>query len=493
MDYLDPKTEFRHRIILLSGYALLAIAIVIASLVLLKLAYGFGLKNGTVNQNGLTFFSSQPQGADINISGLSQKTTNRRLYLPEGTYHVKLTRTGYYDWQRTIELSGGSVVHFDYPFLFPREVSVKKIPPIYSSAPGLVTQSPDRRWLLIQQADSMTAFELYDLKNLTKPPTPLSLPANLLTKATKSEAWQLDEWADDNQHVVLQHNYDGKTEFILVDKTAIDQSLNLNTSLSLNPTKLTLIDKKYDRYYVYDGSAATLQIAGLKTTTPIPLLTHILAYQSYSDDTLLYATDSGESAGKIQVRLKIGNRISTLRSLPVASTYLLDLTKYSNTLYVAVGASSLNKIYIYRDPIGQIDALPDHVVSPVQILHVEQPNYLSFSTNAQFIVAESGTHFGVYDLENKVGYNYTTRQVLDAPQTHASWMDGDRLVFVSAGKLNVFDYDGTNMQALTAASSNYLSAFTPDFKAVYSLNSSGGTNAGQFELTQTLLRAAQDR
>jgi hypothetical protein len=492
MDYLDPKKQFRHRVILFVGYVCVAIAIVIAALILLYQAYGFGLgKNGTVIQNGLTFFSSQPSPANIYVNNqLEPVTTNTRLVLPAGIYHVKLARNGYRDWQRTIELDGGSVEHFDYPFLFPKTVDTKKIQS-YASAPGLVTQSPDHRWLLIEQAGSMTSFDIFDLKNPAKPPLTVSLPANLLTSAATSETWQLGEWADDNQHVLLRHDYDGKTEFILLDRTNSGQSLNLNNSLSVNPTSLTLKNKKYDQYYIYDAATAVMQADSLKAPSITPVLQHVLAYQSYSDDTLLYVTDSDAPAGNVLVKLRIGNQTSIIRKLPAGTSYLVDLTKYSNVMYVAAGDTGGSKVYIYKDPAGQLAAQPNQAVVPAQVLHVPQPNYLSFSPNAQFIVAANGSHFGVYDIENTNGHNYTTPQALDAPQAHATWMDGDRLAMVSAGQLTVFDYDDANQQSLAPASSRYLPAFAPDYKNVYDLVPNAVT--GQFELTQASLLIAADR
>ena len=298
MDYLDTNKQFRHRIILLVGYVRVAVAIGIATLVLLYEAYGFGLgKNGTVIQNGLAFFSSQPNPATVYVNGVNKAKTNARLVLPSGIYHIKLQRDGYRSWQRTIELDGGSVAHFDYPFLFPQTLVSKKIQ-TYAAAPGLVTQSPDRRWLLVEQPGSMTNFDLFDLKNPTKAPTTLSLPANILTKAVGSESWQLEEWADDDQHLVLQHNYDGKSEFILVDRSDPIQSQNLNTTLGATPAKLTLDNKKYDKYYLLDA-AGTLQTASLQTPTPTTVLQHVLAYQSYGTDTLLYATDGGAQPARL--------------------------------------------------------------------------------------------------------------------------------------------------------------------------------------------------
>lgn len=489
MDYLDPKKEQRHRIILFTGYILVAVAIVIATLILLYQAYGFGLgKNGTVIQNGLTFFSSQPQPANIYLNGkLNKVQTNSRIVLPAGIYQVKLTRDGYRDWQRPIEVAGGDVQHFDYPFLIPKQLTSKKIV-TYPAAPGLSTQSPDRRWLMVQQPGSATDFQVYDLKNPAKPPLELPLPTTAVSKGA-NESWQLQEWADDNKHVLLQHSYDGKTEFILVERTDPAQTVNLNTALGVSPAKLTLLDKKYDQYYLYTGGA--LQRASLSDKTLQPVLSQVLNYQSYGNDGLLYATDKGAPAGKVLIRLKIGDTIYPVRTFPAGSTYLLDLTEYDNKLYVVAGSKNENKAYIYKDPVGQLRELPNQALVPSQVLHVTQPNYVSFSNSAQFIMLENATQFGVYDIENTKGYNYTNKLPLDPPQTHASWMDGNRLTYVSGGKLVIFDYDDNNEQALVSANSAYLPAFAPNYKFVYTFAPPVAT--GQVILSQTALLTPADQ
>jgi hypothetical protein len=485
MDYLDPKKQQRHRILLFTGYILIGVAILISVLILKYLANGYGIgKNGAVIQNSLTFFSSQPNPANIYVNGkLAKVKTNTRLVLPEGIYHITLARQGYRDWQRSMELDGGHVQHFDYPFLFPKTLTTKKVQ-TYTAPPTLVTQSLDRRWVLVNQAGNMSTFELYDLKTPTKTLTTLTLPSGILSKATSNESWQVGEWADDNRHVLMQHLYDGKTEYILADRANPDQSVNLNTTLSVNPTKLTLQNRKFDRYLLYDASAKTLNATTLSSTAQTPVLQHVLAYQPYSTDTFLYVTDSGAPAGKVLVKLLNGNHTDTLRSLPVGTNYLVDLTKYSGTLYVAMGASSENKVYIYKNPLRQLNSVTKALV-PAQVLHVTQPNYLSFSPNAQFIVAENATQFGVYDIENAQGYNYTATEPIDTPQAHAVWMDGNRLTYVSNGAVTVFDYDHTNSQKLVASSSNFLPLFAPNYKYVYTLSPS--KTVGQIDFDQTAL------
>jgi hypothetical protein len=490
MDYLDTKKQFRHHVVLLFGYLLVAVAITMSALILLYQAYGFGVtRNGTVIQSGLIFFSSHPNPAAIYVNGVKQPVaTNSRLELQSGIYKIKISRANYRDWQRTIELDGGKVQHYDYPFLFPKNVTGNRLQ-IFEAAPGFSTQSPDRRWLLIQPAGRLGDFMIHDLKNFDKPPLTISLPANILTKAAGAEAWQLTEWADDNRHVLLQHNYDGKTEYILLDRAEPAKSLNLNTAVAVNPAKLTLLDKKYDQYAVYDAAGATLQFLNLTKTGPLNSLQQVLAYKTYGNDTVLYATENGAPKGKILIKMLTGKKTWTLRGLPAGTGYVLDLAKYSGDLYVAFGAASDNRVYIYKDPVGQLASGNYKLPVPQQVLHVDQVNYLSFSFSAQFIAAENGNRFGVYDLENKVGFNYTALAPIDPPQIHASWMDGNRLTYASEGKLTIFDYDNLNPQAVGGLNGSYLPAFAPDYKYVYTLVPAAN---GQFELLQTALLAKSD-
>ncbi len=493
MDYLDHHKEFRHRVILFTGYICITVGIVIATMVLVYRAYGFGLgKNGSVVQNGLIFLSSHPHPADIYVNGsLSNARTNSRLPLPEGIYSVRLARNGYHDWQRSVQVIGSGVRHFDYPFLIPKQLTSKKLTTLTGTS-GLMTQSPDRRWLLLEQSGSMTDFVIYDLKNPARPPDTLTLPASVLTKAagTGSESWQLGEWADDNQHLLLQHLYDGKTEYIMVNRSAPEQSLNLNTTLSAAPSKLTLSNQKFDQYYLYDAVGQTLQSASLRNPTPVPVLTGVITYQVYGNNTILFVTDDGATKGHVVVKLSSGARQFTLRSLSAGATYLVDLTKYRGKLYVAAGSSSQSKVYIYKDPLGQLAAQPQHALVPVQVMHVIQPNYLSFSENDQYVVVENGTQFSVYDVEDALGHVFTAPHTLDSPAVHAGWMDGNRLTYVSGGKQLIFDYDNTNQQTLMAADAAYLPAFDPDYKYVYTL--APAATPGQQDLLQTALLTPGD-
>lgn len=485
MDYLDPRKRLRHTIILYVGYCLIGIAIVIATTVLLYQAYGFGVdRKGTIIQNGLVFVSSQPGPASIYIDNkLKNAKTNTRLTLPEDIYKLSLERTGYQTWQRSITVEGGQVSHYDYPLLVPKNIVSAKLL-TYPQLPGLVSQSPDKRWLVVAIPGKFGSFDLFDLKNPSKSPTTLSLTDSTLTASEGDQTWTPIEWADDNQHLLLQHGYDDKSEYILLDRQTPLQSINLSTILKVNPSQLKLVDKKYDHYHAYDSVSQTLSAATLKAPALELVQSGVISYQSYGTDVILYTTKVGASAGRVRVQLKVGDRTYTIRSVAANSTYVLDVTKYHNVFYVVVGASSENKVYIYRDPAAQIGNNLFQSPTPIQVLRVNGPNYVAFSSNAQYVVAENGAQFGVYDIETKHSFNFIA-QPLDAPQQHANWMDGNRLTYVSGGKQLIFDYDYLNQRTLGAAVPAIKPMFAPDFK--YSYTFSSGSDS-QINLNQTALR-----
>jgi hypothetical protein len=200
-------------------------------------------------------------------------------------------------------------------------------------------------------------------------------------------------------------------------------------------------------------------------------------------------TDQKAPAGKVILKMLSGGQIYTLHTLDKSPSYVLNLTGYNGLLYVVAGASSTNKVYIYKDPLGQLAAAPGQAVSPIQVLHVADPNYVSFSDNAQYILAENSNQFAVYDLYNEKGYDYVSGP-LDAPQLHANWMDGNRLDLISGGKIEVFDFDHTNQHILVNANSNFQPFFDQVYSHVFHISSSSD---GQYEVDQTDLLAPADR
>lgn len=496
MDFLDPKKRRAHEVKLLIGYILIGAAVILATVLLIYVAYGFGLDKGKVVQNGLIFVSSTPSGSNVRIDGQRRGATGERLLLQAGTYTMEISRTGYHTWQRAVTVEGGAVEHFDYPFLFPTNLQTTTTKS-YASAPGIATQSPDRRWLLMEQPGPLGTFDVFDIKNEQQvQSSTVVLPSSVLTASDdKQQSLKLVEWSDDNQHMLLEHVYGSNHEYIMLNTQNPAQSVNVTKTLGLIPTdQLSFQNKQFDHYFVYDTSNDTLDTDTLSSPTLIPLLTHVLAYKTYGTDTVLYATAQNAPVGQAEVVLYQNNKNYELRTLPMDKNYLLNLTQYSGSWYVAAGARSDNRVYIYKDPVNTLSQQGQLLV-PTTVLRVDAPDYLEFSANAQFIMAEHANQFAVYDALYDKTYAYTIDAHFDAPQPHAAWMDGDRVVYVSGGKLVVFDYDSTNLQTLMPADPGYSPFFDQNYHYVYDLAVSAATSTtpAQTQLTRTALLTPADQ
>jgi hypothetical protein len=497
MDFIDPHIRRINKIKLLVGYVLIGCAVIMTTLVLLYQAKGYGFgKNGQIIQNGLVYISSSPSPATIYLNGIKNNAqTNARLGLPAGEYTVQLTRTGYRSWQRAVGVEGGSVERFNYPFLFPQKLITTTVQ-TYAEQPNLVIQSPNRRWLLIQQLGSDTTFDMFDLSTpkLLKS-TPETIPASLLpaSPSTSPAAWQMISWSTDNIHVLLDRIGDGSNDYILFDTQAPDQSVDLTKALNLNNATAPAFDNNsYNQYYLFDQASGTLTTATLANPQPVPVLEHVLAYKTYGNSNVLYVTDYQATAGSVLVRWLQGSNTYTLRQLQSGATnYLLDLTQYGGNWYVVAGDSSGDKTYVYENPINVLNSQPVQPLVPVDILKVDQPNFEAFSASAQFVMAENGTSFSVYDVQNEKSYTYQVSTPITTG-LHALWMDGDRLDYVSNSHIVVFDYDDANQQTLQPAIDGAQDFFDQNYKWSYCLTTTADPTT-PFALAQTSLLIPADQ
>jgi hypothetical protein len=497
MDFIDPQKRRNNKIKLIVGYILIGCAIIMTTLVLLYQANGYGFgKNGQIIQNGLVYISSNPNPAYIYLNGVENSTqTNARLDLPAGQYTVELQRAGYRPWQRAVGVEGGSVERFDYPLLIPQKLITTDVQ-TYTSQPNLVLQSPDRRWLLIQQPNNDTTFDMYDLSSpKALKDTPVSIPSSIAlpSNAASPAVWQLISWSTDNSYVMLNRVVGTTNDYILFDTQAPDQSIDLTKTLGLNNTTLPAFDNNnYNQYFLFDQAAGTLTTATLTAPQPVPLLEHVIAYRSYGSSNILYLTDNQAPTGSVFVKWLQGTNTYTLRQLQSGATsYLLDLTQYSGNWYVVAGDSGGDKTYVYENPISVLTSQPVQPLVPLDILKVNQPTYEAFSASAQFIMTENGNSFSVYDVENDNSYTYQVSAPILAGQ-HALWMDGDRLYYVSNGRVVIFDYDDANQQTLQPAVNGAQDFFDQNYKWSYTIAQSSDPN-NPFALTQTSLLIPADQ
>ena len=486
MDFIDPDKKRKNTIKLYIGYVLIAIAIVLASIVLLFYALGYGIgRSGSVVRNGLVFIDSSPDGADIKIEHnskiIKQDKTNTRLNIPEGTYNVTLSKTGYISWRRSFHLDGGGIERMQYPFLFPEKLDTANVQ-TYSKPTLLTTSSPDRRWIVVQNPANFLTLDIYD-GNQTKQEQKvrsINLPANLFKLNNKDDVLTVTEWSTDNKHVLLQHTNAQNKQFVMVNIEEPDKSISIDTTFKASYSNIKLRDKKFDSMYLLDASGnLLLGNTGDKSTKQ--LLTGVIDFKPHGADTILYVTKKTDQ--EVSANIFTSDKSYQLRALPIGTEYLLDLAQFDGAWYMAVGTKGQNQLYVYKNPLDWLKNPDSNQSIFARTMRVPNAAKVSFSNNAQFIALQGGQNFAVYDAENDRQFSYVISDALQ-DENSAKWMDGHRLVVKSNNRVVVFDYDGINKVTLSSILPGTNALFDRDYQELYTF---APTEPNQFALSRTEL------
>lgn len=487
MDFLDPNKKRSNRIKLFIGYFLVAVAIGLASLILLLYVSGYAIDGGRIIQKGLVFISSRPEGAQVDIKGLHnneeyQDHTNSRTEVKEGRYKVVLSAKGYRNWEREFNVDGGSVERMAYPFLFPEQLETQQMKN-YQSLPQIVSSSPDRHWLVVMQPAAFGTFDVYDSGVPEKQPTSFGVPAGVLSPATGEQSLKVVEWSNDNVNFLCKHTFDGKTEFIIINRDKPEQSFNVNTLTGQSPSQVSLKDKHIDELFLHMGEGGLLQSFNVKTKVFTPLVAQTYAYKSYGTDMLVYVSLKADNPGLFAAYIRQGDKAYKLRDLLADTTYVVDVSRFSDAWYVAVGAASENKVFVYKNPLDVLASQSSNRVLFARTLRIENPQTVSFSANTRNIAVQSGQKFAVYDAETDRQYSYTISDKIDTDRP-AEWMDGHRLATSTDGNVLIFDFDGLNQQKLMTIDPSKDVAYDRSYDFAFSLASNEDKT---FSLTWTKL------
>lgn len=493
MDFLDPRKRRAHSIRLMVGYVLVAIAIILGAVLLFNAASGYGVntKTGEIIQNGLLFVDSFPGGADISLNNKSQGSrTSARLILPAGNYKLTLKKDSYRTWERNFNLPERSIARFVYPFLFPVKPQIQPLRN-YSSSPIFMSQSPDKHWLLVESpssAGNAVTFDQYDTGDLTLAPKLLTLPPALLANSDSSEQSLKEvEWSTDNKHVLLQHNYQGGSEFIIFNRDSPADSFNVNQLFNISPSQVSLRDKKIDQLYIFNQASGELQLGDTSKVILAPLLKRVLAFKSSGQNLITYVTDLNMSSGQVQARIWDSSKSYPLYTFDAGTNYLVEMAQFQGHWYYVAGSDSDERVNIYKDPLSGLKDPSIGKAIPLLSLHIKGADKISFSTNTRFIEAEAGQTLAVYDIETQSSYHYTLTAPLSS-QLH--WMDGHRLIATSQNAVFISDYDSTNQQLLVPTSYSQGGFFDRSYKQFLTVAPSADSSS--FSLENVDMRAGAD-
>jgi hypothetical protein len=498
MDYLDPQKKRRHKIQLLIGYGLFAIAIGFATLILVYVSNGYDVdrRTGQVIQNGLVYIDSRPGGANVYLNGEQQRgTTDARLVLPGGTYDVRLKKDGYRDWSRNLILDGGSLRRLTYARLIPQSLTTTigaglKSDPIYSS------QSIDKRWLILSYADNPLQLQIIDTESATVTLQSINIPPTIVPPPVNGQV-EIIEWADDNKNFIAKYTDGTLINYLLVNRESPETAQNLTTLFNDSSYQIKFQDRKKDKFFVYQPSTQSLFSATLNGgVNQVPIVVKAKAYMTFGNDWVLYITESGEE-GLVDARFKHSDKDILLKKIKTADSYLLQLAKLGNSPIMGISSPVEDRATIYFDPEKYLNENPD-VTIPVAttVLRVNNPIDLRISSDSSIILVYGLDNFASHEFEDDRSYTFKVDVLID-PTQEIRWLDGQHFLFSSKGKQFMMDFDGSNMFELVESMATLGSYYSKNIENMYSFTAATAatqtTPAIPASISVTSLLAEADR
>lgn len=471
MELLDTRAKQRRNILLFTGYVLIGAIILVLTWILVYnvRGYSYDRKSGQVIQKGLVFIDSAPSQADVSVEQLPDlhTKTDARLELPEGSYTLKVTKTGYREWRHPVTIEGGKVVRLQYPILFPLVLSGTSASQARQPI-EVYSLSPDRHWLVWAEsgapypkwysADLQSSQENLPIINLT-------LPASLAATFSKG-SWSVVGWSSNGQLLLLEHVVNDASDFVIVDRENPANSLSLNSVFGVTLKSAKFKTNKNDQLYVLEKAGGILRIADLKSKTlTAPLLNNVDAF-AVQDDTIL-SVQTTDSAGRFMTLVENSKQQKLKDIDKSAAVPKLMMGSWDGKLYFATLAPTENRALIYIDPLTSLHS--GKTVVPSLTLKVNQASKLLSSPSGRYMVVQGdGNEIAAFDNETAQTASYLPKLSASAKMLPLTWFDDTHIAVLDSGNALVWDYDGTNMQSLGV--SLVAPLLSPDRQKMFTIN-----------------------
>jgi hypothetical protein len=455
-------------------YSVMSVAVIVlvSVLVLFMMGYQFNRTDGTIEQGGLVQFNTQPTGADVTIDGktLGTRTASRKT-LDTGQHYITMQRQGYQAWQKSVDVTAGSVLWLTYARLFPTEMTPKNVASFANVSS--TAASPDNKWMAIKDDAATPTIHLANLSRDEVEVTNLELPATSFTAPSpeKTQSFTLEKWNPTSRFILVKHTYDDtKIEWIVVDTQNISATKNVTSLLGIQATELVFTNNNTSvMYALVDNNVRKIDLGA--TTLSGPLVSNVAEFELYDNSTIVYTTllDPTTKARSVGYFDEGASKPRTLRSYSDNGQVPLHIAigKYFDDYFVALAYDQT--VEIMKGALPQSDTSNPSTLTATSTMSVPGGvHHLSIVTNGRFVVAQTPNAFMVNDLELKK----TTSTVVSADsslQKELHWLDGYTLISDQTGSLRTYEFDGANQHEVMPVAPGFSVTYSPNAKYLYGI------------------------
>jgi hypothetical protein len=446
-----------------------SVLVIVSGLVLVVMGYRLDTDNGRLEQGALVQAETIPAGAMVKIDGkiVNTKTPDKSTVLA-GIHVFEMQKDGYETWQKTLDIKAGTLTWLDYARLVPKDIkpeAVASYPSVYGS---LV--APNGKTMIIQQAASTPTFEVVDLRTDDIKNKSITIPANAysdVSAAGIAHVFTIVRWDSGGRYVLLKHNYEGKTEWLVLDTRDVTKTKNITSLFNADISSIAFSGASGNIFYALSGG----DIRKLDLSSGIisqPLLTGVINFELFGTSTITYVgTDLLDSSKRIVGLYSDGDESPhVLRSTMSDPTVPLNIatSHYFNQDYIAI--SEGDKIDIVSGSYPPSGSEDSSSLSNFASLSLSaNVDAVSFSPKGDYLLARSGADFKSYDIEHQRETGYT----LPHADITIKWLDDDHTWSDYDGKLIMREFDGANQSVISPLTAGQSVSLTDNDRYIYSI------------------------
>ncbi len=472
------KKQLLIRRLIISTLASVLVVIVVTISILFMLGYRLDSGNGRLEQGALLQFDSTPNGADVRVDGVlvSGRTATKQTVVA-GTHSIVMSRAGYEDWNRTLDLSAGTLTWLDYARLVPTQ----RTPRTVATYPTLVSAefSPDNKWALAQEKADAASFHLVDLRSEEIKSTLLTLSTDLITDAATenvSHTYTVDTWSPGSRYVLVRHSYNDKTEWLVVDTQDRNRDRNITRSLSIDLKDVQFASTNGSTMYglTVDGVVRKLDLNG--STLSGGMISNVERFSLFDNSVISYVgKDPADPEVSVVGVYRDGDASPhVLRRVTNKDTALsIAVTKYYGSDYVAIAEGAKVSILKGSYP-GSSDQDTSSLKKFAGIELSESVTNLSFSPGGAYLLAQANTTFASYELEHQRAATASVTAAEGSRAEKLEWLDGAHLWSDDNGSLVMRDFDGINAHAIMPVASGYGASLSQNGRFFYGIRENDG-------------------
>ncbi len=470
------KKQFLIRRIILSSVATLAVIVLATFSILFMLGFRLDSGNGKLEQGALMQFDSAPNGAEVFIDGrnIGSRTATKQTVIA-GTHSIKMTRDGYRDWVRTLDLTAGTLTWLDYTRLVPNDRPVQKVT-TYETLVGL-TISPDSKWALSQEKADVPAFHLVDLRSEEVKSSLLTLPAASYSESTAegvAHSFTISSWDSDSRYALVKHIYSDQTEWLVVDTQNVGEAVSVTQLLGVGFKDLQFAGTSGKVLYglTTDGTIRKVDLSA--ATLSRAFVTHVDSFSIFDNTIISYVgVDPKDAVKRVAGVYRDGDESSHILYAITSPDAVLKIatSKYFSDNYVAIAEGDL--VTIFKGDYPSATSKEETMMKSLATFELSGAvSALSFSPGGDYVLAQSGESFKSYEIE----HNRSDVGAIVVPEGKAAstlkWLDGAHLWNDDNNNLVMRDFNGINSFSIMDVEPGFSASLSQNGRFFYAVGKS---------------------